>query len=626
MTERRQVAGKQKKATRKVPSGGRPPLGRPLAVASVPGGVVLIAIDAAGRIFSVKSPTGLEFDGRRFDVAVTTPSGKTYDLSRARAFRLAAAKEEYILSFVEDRPSGPVLIIASSGDLKNFKMKHALAGAGSAVFVSGGRGSSEEMLIFSRGGATLATKFSELKKKQPRVVEIMPLRRGSFDSGGIVPLAALDTERGTLLFYDASRTKGKSVELAVGAAVFSGDYPPLLLWRSSSPFWEGLFAGEQEANGIGAAVVGDSLIFYWTAEKASLIAATVPNPFVLPPARRLELKRFPRNPIIEPDPYAAFEAGGTFNPTALEHKGVVHILYRAVGSNGVSTIGYARSSDGLNVDERLSYPVYVPRETFEGRAAPARPGFDLSFASGGSFGGCEDPKLTYIEEDGLVYLTYVAHNGYSPQRVVVSSLPIENFLAKHFNWSFPVAMSDPRVVDKSACLLPEKINGKYVIFHRVFPDVLIDFTDDLNFGEGRWLKGEYTIPPRPFAWDSRKLSIGSPPIKTKHGWLTIYHAVDDRDPGRYKVGAMILDKKDPRRVLARSRYPILEPRASYENEGKAGIVYPGGAVVKGEELFVYYGGGDRVACVATAPLERFIFELLNEGKPRLSEAGVIVRR
>jgi hypothetical protein len=173
-------------------------------------------------------------------------------------------------------------------------------------------------------------------------------------------------------------------------------------------------------------------------------------------------------------------------------------------------------------------------------------------------------------------------------------------------------------VDKNACILPEKINGKYVIFHRVFPNILIDFVDDLNFdGKTRWLEGKFKIPIRSVSsdWDSLKVGCGPPPIKTKDGWLLIYQAVCCRDESRYKIGAMLLDLKDPTKVLARSRSPILEPLAPYENEGwKAGVVYPCGAVIINDRLFVYYGGADMFVCVASAKLDRFLEQLATNHK------------
>jgi predicted GH43/DUF377 family glycosyl hydrolase len=98
----------------------------------------------------------------------------------------------------------------------------------------------------------------------------------------------------------------------------------------------------------------------------------------------------------------------------------------------------------------------------------------------------------------------------------------------------------------------------------------------------------------------------------------LYHAIDVRDPGRYKLGAMLLDLNNPTKILYRSQAPILEPDFDYENNGfKSGVIYSCGAVVKDGELYVYYGGGDSVTCVAMANLATFLRELKQFGMPKL---------
>ena len=105
-------------------------------------------------------------------------------------------------------------------------------------------------------------------------------------------------------------------------------------------------------------------------------------------------------------------------------------------------------------------------------------------------------------------------------------------------------------------------------------------------------------------------------MRTKDGWLFIYHAIDEKDEFRYKMGAMLLDIKYPPRVIARTTHPILEPLAWYENEGlKSGVVYPCGAVILKDQLFVYYGGADMVVCVATAKMNEFMSQLSYEHEP-----------
>jgi len=345
------------------------------------------------------------------------------------------------------------------------------------------------------------------------------------------------------------------------------------------------------------------------------------------------LERFDGNPILEPETKHWWESKAAFNPGAIYEGGKVHLVYRAIGDTDISVLGYASSVDGFHIDERLPEPVYVPRESFEGAGlvypAPGYPQRTYAhtenngeYVSGGGLGGCEDPRLTKI--DDRVFMTYVAFDGYSPPRIALSSIHINDFLAKNWQWKKPVLISPPGVIDKNACILPERINSKYVIFHRIFPNILVDFADDLDFdGTTRFLKGEFKIRPRAAYWDSRKIGAGAPPIKTEDGWLLIYHGVGERDPGRYKIGAMLLDLKNPTRVISRPEEPILEPEVWYENEGwKSGVIYPCGAVVIRDRLIVYYGGADKVTCVASVKLDELLDHLVSrrEAVPSLVSA------
>ncbi len=125
-------------------------------------------------------------------------------------------------------------------------------------------------------------------------------------------------------------------------------------------------------------------------------------------------------------------------------------------------------------------------------------------------------------------------------------------------------------------------------------------------------------------WDNWVRGAGPPPIRTRLGWLLFYHAMDVRDPNRYKLGAMVLDAQDPTKILYRSRVPVLEPEEWYENNGwKSGVVYSCGAVVKDGDLYVYYGGADSVVCVAVANLDHFLDELVKYGTPRLAKRSSV---
>lgn len=429
-------------------------------------------------------------------------------------------------------------------------------------------------------------------------------------------------DRGIFIVYDTSQKQENGYLLEYHGILFSQTNPNQVLWRSEVPLGQKLVEGPKNFKPIGAIFSEEEILTYWLSDSNELLLTRVPHPFKNSPLSvpQILLKKYHRNPILSPNPDNSWESEGTFNPAALYGDGKVHLVYRAVGANGMSMLGYASSTNGFDIDQRSPEPIYFPREEFEGGVSKVHKGKMTPYFSGGSWGGCEDPKLTLLGD--RVYMTYVAHNGYNLPRVALTSIKDQDFFNHHWDWERPILISSPEMINKSGCLLPEKINQQYVFFHRIFPDILIDYVTDLEFKNGNWLTGQYKISPRLSHWDSRKLSVGATPLKTKLGWLVIYHAVDDRDPSRYKIGAMILDQDNPTKVLYRTPYPILMPDEPYENEGKAGVAYPCGAVVLKGNLFVYYGGGDKVVCVATIPLNRFLHYLVNHGQDTPSSSAI----
>src|SRR5690606_22288600 len=129
-------------------------------------------------------------------------------------------------------------------------------------------------------------------------------------------------------------------------------------------------------------------------------------------------------------------------------------------------------------------------------------------------------------------------------------------------------ISAPGEIHKNWVLFPEKINGKFAILHSLSPDIQIEYIDDLDeFDGNKFIKSHYNNKPNwKNSWDAWVRGVGPSPIKTRLGWLVLYHAMDKNDPNKYKLGAMILDPKDPTRILYHADHPILEPEEHYENE------------------------------------------------------------
>jgi len=318
------------------------------------------------------------------------------------------------------------------------------------------------------------------------------------------------------------------------------------------------------------------------------------------------------NPIIEPKKENGWEAWQTFNPGVILLEDKVHFLYRAVGEDSLSRLGYAVSANGFTIDRRLAYPVYEHQTVDQS--------FNFNFfASGGSWGGCEDPRLVRVNQEDTIYMTYTACN--QGLRVAITSIKIKDFLAKKWRWQAPVLISPPGEIHKNWVIFPEKIKGKYAILHGITPNILIEYFDDLKPNSKIYISKSIdpkVVPPQNGCWDSWLRGAGPPPIKTEKGWLLFYHAMDQNDPGKYKVGVMLLDPDEPTKVLHRAQEPILEPNEYYENSGfKAGVVYASGAVVKDGNLLVYYGGADSYVCVAHANFKEFLATLSKDLKPKL---------
>ena len=222
-------------------------------------------------------------------------------------------------------------------------------------------------------------------------------------------------------------------------------------------------------------------------------------------------------------------------------------------------------------------------------------------------------------------MTYVAFGGWNSIRIALTSIPLSDLKQKKWRWKRPVLISPPNVASKNWVLFPEKINGKFAVLHGISPKIMIDYVDNFEqFRNGDYIKSlpshggrGYQDPRRDKYWDNLVRGAGPPPVKTHDGWLLLYHAIDKNDPGKYKVGAMLLDLNDPTIILRRSDSPILSPEMHYENDGKPGVVYASGAVIKNDDLHVYYGGGDKTVNCARRPVME-ILEYLKGCAPAIA--------
>jgi len=276
-----------------------------------------------------------------------------------------------------------------------------------------------------------------------------------------------------------------------------------------------------------------------------------------------------------------------------------NVVYMKGGLSLLRTISHLRriklSEDGLYVEEVEEIPGFVG-EPNNG---------DL---------GVEDPRIVKI--GGKYIMTYV-----SVSRVegICTSLAISKDLR---DWDKKGIIF--RQQNKDVVIFPEKIKGKYVALHR--PEGTISFSkktiwishspDLIHWGEEKSI-----MSARPNSWGSAWIGSGSPPIKTKKGWLLFYHGVNSDKEKFYGVGVALLDLKNPENVIARSslKHPLIKPREKYEKRGHINnVVFPTGVVLSKDkrDVLLYCGGADRVVCVKKLNLKE-VLGCLNPIKEKL---------
>ena len=290
------------------------------------------------------------------------------------------------------------------------------------------------------------------------------------------------------------------------------------------------------------------------------------------------LRRHPSNPILTPEMIPG--ANAVFN-SAVARFGDKYVgVFRVEKRQGFQSLRVAWSDDGItgwkfDPDEVL-VPTEEPFVTYE----EAR----------------YDPRITQI--DGTYYVCHASENRFGCQISVASTLDFKRFT------KIAVA-AEP--TNRNMVLFPEKIGGLYARLDRPFEyggagNIWISYSPDLVF----WGRSECIMTSRGFAWDQGKIGPGAPPIRTKEGWLVLYHGVTPRVNAKiYKAGVALLDLEDPRKVVARAKEYILAPREPYERVGDVpNVVFPTAAIAypESDELRVYYGGADTVFCLATAKI------------------------
>jgi predicted GH43/DUF377 family glycosyl hydrolase len=316
-------------------------------------------------------------------------------------------------------------------------------------------------------------------------------------------------------------------------------------------------------------------------------------------------QRYSKNPILNPNKDNSWESKAVFNCSVSYDGNNVHMLYRAIGEydHYISRIGYASSTDGFQFNRRDNIAI-CQTEDYE-------------------IYGMEDPRITQI--DDKIFITYVVLSDYVKNYPkIYSALTVTKDYYEFVKLGIITSNFDN---NKDVIFFPEKFNldynlsknGSYLKLHRpsscsvsnsnfhlVKPSIWLSISDS------EFILTDSILLLRPEQdWEELKIGAGPSPIKTKDGWLLIYHGVNNDKI--YRVGAAILDLNDPRKVIARTKNPILEPLEKYERVGDVNnVVFPTGIAVIDKKLLLYYGGADKVCCVASASIDELIEYIMKD--------------
>ena len=295
----------------------------------------------------------------------------------------------------------------------------------------------------------------------------------------------------------------------------------------------------------------------------------------------LPLIRHKQNPILNPEDmpfrcYSVFNAGATF------YEGEVLLILRVETCNRETKFHVATSKDGINFDVNPE-PINYPLSETEKRVGSAHR-FDM--------------RITKLE--GIYYVCHAAW--IDKYGCCIGMATTKDFI----NFEPLPYLSEPQ--NRNAVLFPEKIDGLYARLDRPQNGengyMWVSYSPDLKY----WGKSVPISLPK-FSWSKEKNGAGAIPIKTDEGWLEIYHATAPTCSTRnYYLGAMLLDREDPSKVIAAPEEFILAAEKSYECVGQTpNVVFTGGAVEMPDgTLNVYYGAADTRMCVAQTTVDKLV--------------------
>ncbi|SDW34865.1 glycoside hydrolase family 130 protein [Flavobacterium degerlachei] len=324
-----------------------------------------------------------------------------------------------------------------------------------------------------------------------------------------------------------------------------------------------------------------------------------------------------------------FENTGVLNPAVYQDGNTLHILYRAVQDGNSSTIGYAKTDGPTTIVERMEKPLITRDFEYEKQ-------------------GVEDPRIVKIED--TFYITYTAFDGINAMGALATSKDLIHFekqgiitpkvnyeqYESHVNYcnenklnpkyhqyynlfaQIGVVGDETRLLrDKDVVLFPRKINGQFVLLHRIWPGIqIVKFNDWNELTLSFWVEylrnlTDYIILDPKDSYEMNYIGAGVPPIETPDGWLLIYHGVHETTTGKvYHAKAALLHLDKPEMEISRLPYPLFSPIKQWEKNGVVNnIVFPTGHALFENDLYIYYGAADKHIAVAKMNINEVLLEL-----------------
>lgn len=345
------------------------------------------------------------------------------------------------------------------------------------------------------------------------------------------------------------------------------------------------------------------------------------------------IEKYEGNPVVKPSEVnpsmEGYEVYGAFNPGALAFGDEILLLMRTAEGcepkEGFVRTPIYRFEDGRSYPDIMEFEADDPdvalKDTrgvvYKGkdylstmshiRIARSKDGFNFEVdekpflypANESEKYGIEDARVTRI--DGRYYLNYsiISEDSWCTALSVTDDFKSVERLGVIFH---------PE--NKDVAIFPEKVNGRYIALHRPnnsgFGRASIWYAESPDLLH--WGNHKCIARPRDTQWEAMKIGGGAPPLKTKEGWLVIYHGKGENS--LYSLFTLLLDLDEPSKVLKRGKKPLLLPTESYETEGFfPNVVFSNGVVEKDGKVFVYYGAADEFSCLAVTDMEYLMASL-----------------